>query len=134
MTVKISTDSFRVIAAFERLTKVQPRDCIITDECVYFLVDSNKIGLAIGKDGIVIKKVGSVLARPIKLFEYSEDPATMLKNIMPAADNIEVANKVAKFSLQAKDRPAMMGRGGKNIKIMKEFLNRHFGIEEVKIR
>lgn len=134
MTVKISTDSFRVIAAFERLTKVQPRDCIITDECVYFLVDSDKIGLAIGKDGIVIKKVGSVLARPVKLFEYSEDAATMLKKIMPAADNIEIANKIAKFSLQAKDRPAMLGRGGKNIKIMKEFLNRHFGIEEVKIR
>ena len=57
MAVKLGIDSIRTIALFEKITNVHAKDCLITDDCVYFLVDPDKIGLAIGKNGSVIKEV-----------------------------------------------------------------------------
>ena len=44
MSVKLGTDSIRNIAAFEKITEVHAHDCLITEECVYFLVDPEKVG------------------------------------------------------------------------------------------
>ena len=57
MTVKLETDTIRIIAAFENLTKVHARDCLVADNCIYFMVDADKIGMAIGKNGAVIKEI-----------------------------------------------------------------------------
>ena len=42
MAVKLETEDIRNLAAFEKITKVHARDCIITDNCIYFLVDSKR--------------------------------------------------------------------------------------------
>ncbi len=133
-TIKIDTEEFRIIAAFENITKVHPKDCLVSDNSIYFLVDSEKIGLAIGKGGIKIKEVSKKLGKNVKLFEYSKDPQTLIKNMVPTADNIEISGDEVKISVPMKERSAVIGRGGKNINIIKEFLNRHCGIKSIRIK
>lgn len=133
-TIKIDTEEFRIIAAFEHITKVHPKDCLVSDGLIYFLVDSEKLGLAIGKNGATIKDVSKKLGKPVKLFEYSKEPQVLVKNMIPTAENIEVNGEEVRISVPMKDRSAAIGRGGKNINIIKEFLDRHCGIKSLRIK
>ena len=63
MSVKLGTDSIRNIAAFEDVTQIHAHDCLITEDCIYFLVDPDKVGLAIGKNGRNIKAMREIMER-----------------------------------------------------------------------
>lgn len=133
-TVKLETDVVRTLAIFEKLTKVHVRDCIITENTVYFLVDPDKVGLAIGKNGSVIKDVIRVLGKSVKVFGYSSDPVEMIKNIVPNAKSIEIKDDTAMITIQNNERTSLIGMNGKNIKVIRQILERHFKIKNIKIR
>ena len=65
MAVKFETQSIRTLAYFEKKTNVHARDCIITDDCIYFLVEPEKIGMAIGKSGSIIKDVRKAFGKNV---------------------------------------------------------------------
>ncbi len=134
MNIKIDTETFRVISIFERVTKVQPKDCILSENSAYFLVEQDKMPFAIGKSGSTAKKLSRILAKEVRIFQYSSDPATLIKNLIPSAEDIEVSGNSAKLSIPSKNRSMVIGRGGKNINIVKEFLERHCGISQIKFK
>src|SRR3989338_1741550 len=103
-TIKIDTEGFRALSIFERLTKIHPKDCLISEDSVYFLIDGDKIGFAIGKNGSTVKKISKTLGKEVRLFEYSDDPSKLLKNLIPSAENIEISGETAKFIIPAKSR------------------------------
>ncbi len=132
--IKIDTETFRIISVFERITKVQPKDCLVSPDAIYFLIEDKKIGLAIGKNGVNTKKLSKLLGKEIRLFEYSESPEALVKNLIPSAENIEISGSIVKLTVPSQKRHSVIGRGGKNINMVKELLDRHCGIKELKIR
>ena len=134
MEVKLSTESIRDIAAFEKITSVHARDCIIMDACIYFLVDPKKVGIAIGKNGSVIQQVRHVLGKPVKVFGYSENPEEFIRSMIPQARSIELTNGVATVAIPQRERSLIIGRGGSNINAIKAILKRHFGIGDLRLR
>ena len=134
MPVKLSTDTIRIIAAFEKVTKVHAKDCIVTEECIYFLVNPQKIGLAVGMNGTVIKELRKIFGKPIKIFGYSDDPEILIKNLIPNIKSVEINNGSATVTVPPNERTAVIGRNGNNIKIIKEILSRHCKITEFKLR
>lgn len=134
MKIKISTETFRVISVFERITKVHPKDCLITEDIIYFIVEPNFMRLVIGKGGVTIKEVGKHLAKPIKVFEYSDDPETFIKNMIPSAESIEVKENLIEVTVPPEEKSATIGKGGKNIKAIREIVNRHLKIENVRLK
>ncbi|MCK4714008.1 MAG: NusA-like transcription termination signal-binding factor [Candidatus Aenigmarchaeota archaeon] len=134
MTIKLQTQNIRDIGVFERVTNVHVKDCIRDENCVYFMIETGKSGLAIGKNGAVIKNVSRVLGKTVKIFEFAQDAETMVKNMIPTAKNVEVGNGSVTVTLPNSDRSVVIGRGGRNIKVMKEFLSRHFKINYLRLR
>lgn len=134
MSVKLETQTIRIIAAFEKMTKVHARDCIIMEDSIYFLVNPGKIGVAIGKNGSNIKEVSKALGKNVRLFAYYDNPKEMLKAMVPTAKSIEIGKESASLAVPSSDRVAVIGRNGRNIKAIKEILNRHFSIKTVKLR
>ena len=132
--IKIDTETFRIISVFERITKVHPKDCLVSQSAVYFLIADNKIGLAIGKNGVNTKKLSKLIGKEIRLFEYSESPEALIKNLIPTAENIEISGESARISVPQQKRHSVIGRAGKNINMVKEILQRHSSIKELKIR
>ncbi len=134
MVVKIETDAIRIIALFESITKIHAKDCIIEDKCIYFLVDQEKIGLAVGKNGSVIKEVKKVLRKDVRVMGYPDNPEDFIKSQIPSVKSIQVSDGSLILSVPSRERVNVIGKSGRNIKIMKEILKRYFKIKDVKLR
>ena len=131
MTIKLETNSLRAITAFQKVTGVDVKDCLVTEGCVYFLVGPGRLGRAIGKGGNSIKELRRIFDKPVRIFEYSDSPEGMIKNMIPGASNMEIEEDCIKVFVPAENRSEVIGRGGRNIKAIKEFLSRHFRIKRL---
>ena len=126
------SDTLKLITTFEDLTGSFVRDCINSDR-LYFLVDKGMIAVAIGKEGNKIKNAERILGKPIKLFEWNEEGKEFIKNLIPQAQKIEIKNSNASVSIENKNRGAVIGSGGNNIKIIRELLGRNSEIKDLKV-
>jgi N utilization substance protein A len=134
MSVKLGTDSIRNIAAFEKITEVHARDCLITEDCVYFLVDPEKVGLAIGRNGVVIKELRKVLGKTVKVFGYYGSPELFITNAFPHVKSVESSNGRIMVTIPEEDRVTVIGRNGRNIKAVREIMERHFAIKDLRVK
>ncbi len=134
MTIKLTTEDIRTAGVFERLTGVHVKDCLMDEECVYFLIEPGKMGMAIGKNGSKIKNVGKTLGKIVKIFEYADTPEEMVKNFIPNLKSIEIDSNVVTVSIHVSDRSTVIGKNGRNIKMIREFLKRHFKIETLRLK
>jgi len=134
MTVKLATEAIRTIAVFEKVTKVHAKDCLITDNCIYFLVDEKKVGLAVGKNGSVVKELRNMFRKQVKLFGYSDKLENMIKNMIPGLKNIRMYDDSVVVSIEPRDRVQVIGKNGENINAVREMLKRHFSINNLKIK
>jgi N utilization substance protein A len=134
MSVKLGTQSIRTIAAFEKMTKVHARDCLIMDDSIYFLVDPDKIGFAIGRNGSNIREVSKAFGKTVRLFAYHREPEDMLRAMIPTIKSIDMGGDTLSLTVPSSDRVAVIGRGGRNIRAIKEIMKRHFAIKTVRLR
>ena len=125
-------NTIRVITAFENITGTEVRDCICS-ETIYFLVNPGKIAMTIGKNGQNIKTAERILGRSIKVFEWSENSREFIKNMILKAKKIELKDERAIVTISQKDRGAIIGRNGNNIKTIRKLLSRNSNIKELKI-
>jgi len=134
MSVKLSTSNIRVLGTFEMITKVSAVDCIVTESYICFLVPPEKIGQAVGKNGIVIKELCRVFSKNIKIFGYHKEPEAMVKSIIPEVTEIEVNGDSLVASVPPERKMEVLDKNGKNIKIIREILDRHFKIKNFRLK
>ena len=134
MNVKLDTDAIRNIAAFAKLTGIQPRDCMNTEECLYFLIEPSKMLFAIGKNGSTVSRLRKAFRKNVKLFSYYDNPQAMAKGMVPQATDIRLEDGFVYVSIPMAEKSKVIGRRGGNIKAIKAILKRHFAIEDVKLR
>jgi len=131
------TDAIRLITVFENITGAPVKDCIVSDESIYFLIEEGKIGIAIGKNGNNIKHAEKMIGKSIKVFEFSSDISKFLKNMIPQANMIKITNGsevVVEIKVDKTDRGLVIGRDGRNLKLFKEFLQRSHGINNLVVK
>ena len=136
MSIKLDTDTIRSINAFEKITGTEVKDCIIDGGSAYFIVNEGKIGLVIGKNGRTIRKVQDHINKKVRVFEYSENLEQFIKNIISApVESIDIKENPKKvvISVMRNKKSVVIGRDGKNLKIISQFLKRNFNVSEVKI-
>jgi NusA-like KH domain protein len=134
MTIKFSNETIKVIAMFSKLTRVNTRDCLITDNCIYFLVNKDKVGLVIGRNGSGIRDLHKILKKNIRVFGYSDDVEDFIRNLIPSSRRIEINDSTATVALPKESKVSVIGRGGSNIKAIRELLKRNTNISDLKVR
>lgn len=137
MKVVLNTENIQLINVFQNLTGSHVLDCVSNEE-IYFVVSKGQYGLAVGKKGMKIKNAERVLKKRIKVFEYSDNLEDFIKNLVPEARQIKVNNKdnakTVEIKIMNPHRARVIGKGGKNIKVIKHFLERLYDVNDVKIR
>ncbi|MEM4311685.1 MAG: NusA-like transcription termination signal-binding factor [Nitrososphaerales archaeon] len=140
--IKLNTDELNMMSLFQTVTNVTARDCIIDTKMnrIIFVVNKGEMGLAIGKDGMVIKQVEKLLDRSIELVEYSDNPEEFIKNCLNPKFVLEVRlserldkSKIAVVVVDQKKKGAILGKGGKNAEKARLLARRYFNIQNIQI-
>ena len=141
-SIKLTTDQMRMMSLFQNVTGATARDCVEDEKLnrVIFVVNTGKMGLAIGKGGMHIKSLQNIVKRNVELVEYDEDPAKFLTNLLNSKLISEVKiNKRADGSKQAivmvdpRKKGIVVGREGRNAEKARMLAKRYFDITSVLI-
>ena len=140
MTIQFDTETIRLITLFENLSGATVKDCIVDNEnnLVYFVVGENQAKFVIGKNGFKIKNIERILKKRIRIFEFSDDVQKFVKNLIPKALEIKIVEnqneKVIIVKVDKTERPSIIGRNGRNLKILRKLLERNHKIKNLIIR
>ncbi|MEX0862189.1 NusA-like transcription termination signal-binding factor [Nitrosopumilus sp.] len=141
-SIKLSTDQMRMMSLFQNVTGATARDCVEDEkqDRVIFVVNSGKMGLAIGKGGIHIKSLQNIVKRNVELVEFDDDPVKFLSNLLNSKLISEVKiNKRADGTKQAivmvdpRKKGIVVGREGRNAEKARLLAKRYFDISSVLI-
>lgn len=141
-SIKLTTDQMRMMSLFQNVTGATARDCVEDEkqDRVIFVVNTGKMGLAIGKGGVHIKSLQNIVKRNVELVEFDEDPAKFLSNLLNSKLISEVKiNKRTDGSKQAivmvdpRKKGIVVGREGRNAEKARLLAKRYFDITSVLI-
>lgn len=138
MTITFDTEKIRLINFFENLTGAPVRDCIVDENIIYFIIEEGKVGIAIGKNGNSVKHAEKILEKSIKLFEFSKDLSSFVKNMIPQSTGVKIRNEgdkiIVEIKVGKKDRAMIIGRDRRNLKIFKEILQRNHHVNNLLVK
>ena len=141
-SIKLTTDQMRMMSLFQNVTGATARDCVEDEkqDRVIFVVNTGKMGLAIGKGGIHIKSLQNIVKRNVELVEFDEDPAKFLTNLLNSKLISEVkinkrtdGTKQAVVMVDARKKGIVVGREGRNAEKARLLAKRYFDISSVLI-
>ena len=138
MAVILTTETIKLINLFESITHVPVKDCLIENNTVYFLVEEGTIKKAIGNNGISVKTIEALIKRHVRIYEYSRDLLKFIKNLIPQARDIRIKHNgesiIAEVRVDNNLNPMVIGREGRNIKVIKEFLKRNHNVKDLLVK
>ena len=133
--LKLDPDAIGLSTILEKISRVPVKDCFQDDETIYFVVPPGMVGKAIGKGAVNIKKVQARLNKKIKIVEFNDNCLMFVKKLIyPLKIETVVEEDGAIFIKDSnkKTKSLLIGRGGKNLKLLNRAVQRFFS-KEVKI-
>ncbi len=110
MNLKLGTEEVRNISFFVKVTGIQPKDCLLTEDCIYFVVDSRRMFAVIARGGEGIRKLGRLFGKRVKIFGYYPTPEETIRAMIPQAKNIRMENGSVLVSIPAMEKSKVIGR------------------------
>ncbi|MBI2076459.1 MAG: NusA-like transcription termination signal-binding factor [Candidatus Aenigmarchaeota archaeon] len=134
MKVTLDSGTIQAMSFFQNMTGSSVVDCITDGDEIYFVVAHGQYGLSVGRQGAKIKGAERLFKKSIKIFEYSPDLKEFVKNLIPETQEAEINGKNIQVKIRQSDRAKVIGKGGRNIKIINKFLKRLFDIDSLKVK
>ena len=136
LKIKFDIDIMQFISLFGKITKVNAKDCFKSNKMLIFVVDTGKIGLAIGKGGMNIKKLEKMTKRKIKIIEYSDDLITFVSHVIAPLKAKDISfdeGVVVIVPIDSITRGYLIGREAVNLRGYEDIVKRYFEIKEIKV-
>lgn len=118
--------------AFENLTRVGVKDCFLDkNDNLVFVVGFGKAGMAIGRKGDNIKRLGNMLKKKIKVIEFNDNPIKFVANIIqPLKAEITEEDKIIIVKAETmQDKAKLIGRDRQNLKALQILVSKYFDYE-----
>ncbi|QQG48911.1 MAG: NusA-like transcription termination signal-binding factor [archaeon] len=140
--IKLSSDQLSLMSMFQGMTGATVKDCLVDDKRnrVIFVVARGQMGLAIGKEGISVKKIERAVRRPVEVVEWSDDVEGLVKNSLGAKYVLEVkvserldGSKGVTVTVDARKKGAVLGLEGRNAEKVRLLAKRYFDVENLQI-
>ena len=128
----------KLMDCFSQVTHASLKDCFIGPlDIIYFIVEENDIGQAVGKSGNKAKMLEKILNRKIKIVEFNPDVLQFIKNLAFPLRIKEIRQDGATITIMPIDltvRGQLIGRGGQSLRNMEQIVRRYFDIETIKVQ
>jgi N utilization substance protein A len=138
--ITFSNENMQYINMASKVTKTTIINCVINDENLIFIVDKGQLGAAIGKDAKNLKKLRNLFKKNIKFVEYDQDKKKFIENLCKPYKINQITfegteeNLVAKIEVDPSEKSKIIGKGGKNIEIIRNLAQRHHSVKDVQIK
>jgi len=140
MTVrlKLDQDTLALSGILERMARVRVKDSFKDDsnETIYFVVETGDLGKAIGKGGCNIHSLQQDLGKRVRIVEYRPTVTEFIRGFIYPAEVAEIVQEGSVIVIKDENRKTkslLIGRDGKNLKILNRAVKRFFNVDEVKI-
>ena len=137
--IMISNDAIQYITMVSKILKIDVLDCMIKDEKLIFIVRKGQLGIAIGIKGKNLEKLRNLFNKNIKFVESDTDAMKFLTNLCKPYKINKISfegdtnSTIAKIEVPPRDKSKLIGKGGRNIEIIRELAKRHHSIKDVQI-
>ncbi|MDH5815568.1 MAG: NusA-like transcription termination signal-binding factor [Candidatus Nezhaarchaeota archaeon] len=141
--IRLSDEEMRYITLFESISGATAKDCIIDNNTnrIIFVIKKGEMGMAIGKNGINIKRATKLIGRPVEVVESGDTPEELIKNaLFPAKVHAVKITRdafgrlVAHVAVDPKDKGLAIGREGMRIQRARLLAKRYFDIDAVIVK
>jgi N utilization substance protein A len=130
--LKLDLQAIELIALFERFTRVQANDFLETPQVAYFVVPRGSLGRL--KESRGLEKLGKKLGKTVRLVEHRDEPVDFLRSLFWHYGVEEVScdkgpeGLVGRVRISPLRKGRAIGKGGENLKALRELAKRHVGI------
>ena len=138
--ILISNEEMQYINMASNVTKTHILDCISLDDRIIFIVQNGQLGAAIGIKAKNLEKLRNLFKKNIKFVEFNPDKQIFVTNLFKPykINNITLEGDedsiVAKVEVDVSDKSKIIGKGGRNIEIIRNLARRHHSIKDVQIK
>lgn len=130
--ISYDQETIGYINLFEKVTGAEVKDCFTSDSTLIFVVQPEQMGKAIGKGGANIRQIGFLLKKPVKVFEFNQDPAKFVANLLYPLKAAHISQQDNVIVIKAHDvveKGKIFGREKTNLKRMQDIVSKYFPVE-----
>ena len=137
--LSFDAETLGYIRIFEERTGARVKDCFEAEDKLVYLVEPGEVPKAVGPKGVVVDRFKGLLKKEIQVIEYSEDEATLVRNIFFAFSprSVEIVPKGkgrhATVTVDPAGKARAIGKAGKNLKLARAILLRHTTLDSVSV-
>lgn len=138
--IMISNEAIQYINMASKITKTDILDCVVLDDLVVLIVRKGQLGVAIGYKAKNLEKLRDLFKKNIKFVELDDDKEKFIINLCKPyqLNKIELEGKgdstIAKLEVKISDKSKIIGKGGRNIDLIRKLAQRHHSIKDVQIK
>ncbi|MBN1281264.1 MAG: NusA-like transcription termination signal-binding factor [Candidatus Thermoplasmatota archaeon] len=137
--ITLSNQTVQCINLATKHSGASIRDCVIEDDRVVFVVEKGQLGIAIGSRAKNLEKLRSLFKKTVKFVEFDEDTVRFIQNLCKPYEtkkvNVDGTNDalVVRIEVNPSDKSKVIGKGGRNINMIRKIASRHHPIKDVQI-
>lgn len=139
--VRLSTETFRYLALFERISRVRPIDCVISpDGEVIFLVNPDEYPLVTMNPAKPLIHLSRMLNARVLVYPLCENTGEFVVGLFRQVrvDSVSLVNvkdgrRIANVKVAEEDKGKAIGQGGANVRRASLLIRRYFEVDQVKI-
>ncbi len=128
------------IALFEKLGKIELRECLENEDMILFIVGERKLSELFKRNPNIIASLRDKVNKHILVAESSRDLVTFVRNLFYRFGVKEIALNWKQgqidilVGVEQSEVGKAIGKEGRNIKLMKEAVSRLFNIRSLNIK
>ena len=139
VNIKLDAQTLRYISIFEAATNAEVKDCLEKDNLIVFIVYPRNLRKVLVNGGEKIQTLRNLLKKNVMVIEYSPDVVVFTRNVFHRfrVRNVKVDRVGTEFSITVsvdpKDKARAIGKDGRNLRLAKEIIGRHFPLKNIVI-
>ena len=135
----LSNETVQYINLASKVTGAGIKDCIVDDDRVVFIVEKGQLGIAIGSKAKNLEKLRQLFKKSVKFVEFDEDKTRFVQNLCKPYNVTKISFEgndeanVVRVEVNPRDKSKVIGKGGRNINLIRKMAQRHHHIKDVQI-
>jgi N utilization substance protein A len=140
--ITFSNETVQYINMASKYSKASIKDCLVEDDRIIFVVEKGQLGIAIGNKAKNLEKLRTLFKKNIKFVEFDDDKERFIRNLCKPyqisniiTEGDENSSMVrVRIEVSPRDKSKLIGKGGRNINMIRKLAQRHHPIKDVQIK